>query len=200
MFDANLDTLTYSLKKVGAHDVKIVVGEIGWPIDDHKHTNAKMAHKFYNRLLKKLASNQGTPLHPGYIEVYLFSLTNENRKSIASGNFDRHLGIFRYDGQPKYPLDFSGQLNEKMSVGAKHVKYMSHQWFALKDDVKNLKTMKGNMDYTCGLGDCTSLSNGPTCNKLSERKKLSYAFNMYFQMNEQSVEACHFNGAAKTTK
>ncbi|KAI3692972.1 hypothetical protein L6452_32798 [Arctium lappa] len=200
MFDANLDTLTYSLKKVGAHNVEIIVGEIGWPTDGHKQTNAKMVQKFYTRLLKKIASNQGTPLHPGYIEVYSFSLTDENSKSIAPGNFDRHWGIFRYDDQPKYPLDFSGQENEKMSVDAKHVKYMSHQWCALKDDVKSLKTMKGNLDYTCGLGDCTTLSNGRTCNKLSERMKLSYAFNMYFQMNEQCVEACDFNGAAKTTK
>ncbi|KAI3669332.1 hypothetical protein L6452_40564 [Arctium lappa] len=200
MLDANLDTLTYSLKKAGAPNVKIIVGEIGWPTDGHKQANANMAQKFYSGLLKKLASNQGTPLHPGYIEVYLFSLTDENMKSVAPGHFERHWGIFRYDGQPKYPLDFSGQGNEQMPVGAKHVKYMTRQWCALKDDVKNLKMMKGNMDYACSLGDCTSLSKGSTCEDLSERNKVSYAFNMYFQMNEQSVEACDFDGAAKITK
>lgn len=77
MFDANLDNLTYSLKKTGARNVKIIVGEIGWPTDGHKQANAKMASKFYKGLLKKLATNKGTPLHPGYIEVYLFSLTDE---------------------------------------------------------------------------------------------------------------------------
>ncbi|CAK9143744.1 unnamed protein product [Ilex paraguariensis] len=32
MFDANLDTLFWSLKKAGAPNVKTIVGEIGWPI------------------------------------------------------------------------------------------------------------------------------------------------------------------------
>ncbi|KAJ9561550.1 hypothetical protein OSB04_006710 [Centaurea solstitialis] len=200
MFDANLDTLSHSLRKAGASKVKIVVGEIGWPTDGHKEANAEMAQKFYKGLLKKLAANEGTPLNPGYIEVYLFSLTDENLKSIAPGYFERHWGIFRYDGQPKYPIDFSGQGNEKMPVGAKQVKYMAHQWCVLKDDVKNLTRVKGGLDYACSLGDCTSLSYGSTCNKLSERKNISYAFNMYFQMNEQSVEACDFDGAAKITK
>lgn len=200
MFDANLDTLTYSLKKAGARKVKIIVGEIGWPTDGHKQANAKMAEKFYKGLLKKLATNKGTPLHPGYIEVYLFSLTDENLKSIAPGYFERHWGIYRYDGQPKFPIDFSGEGNEKMPIGAKNVKYLSHQWCVLNEDVKNLTRVRSNLDYACSMGDCTSLSYGSTCNKLSEHKNISYAFNMYFQMSQQSVEACNFNGVAKISK
>ncbi|KAI3499823.1 hypothetical protein L1887_35635 [Cichorium endivia] len=199
MLDANLDTLTYSLKKAGANKVKIIVGEIGWPTDGHKHANANKARRFYNGLLKKLASNKGTPLHPGYIEVYLFSLTDENKKSIAPGYFERHWGIFRYDGQPKFPIDFSGQGNEKMPVGAKNVTYLSHQWCVLNDDVKNMSKVMATLDYACSLGDCTSLAYGSSCNKLSERMNASYAFNMYYQMNEQSVEACDFNKVAKIT-
>ncbi|CAI9282262.1 unnamed protein product [Lactuca saligna] len=199
MLDANLDTLTYSLKKAGANKVKIIVGEIGWPTDGNQHANAKMARRFYNGLLKKLASNKGTPLHPGYIEVYLFSLTDENQKSVAPGYFERHWGIFRYDGQPKFPIDFSGQGNEKMPVGAKNVTYLSRQWCVLNDDVKNMSKVRATLDYACSSGDCTSLSYGSSCNKLSERMNASYAFNMYYQMNEQSVEACDFNGVAKIT-
>ncbi|KAI3776613.1 hypothetical protein L1987_46399 [Smallanthus sonchifolius] len=202
MLDANLDTLSYSLKKAGVNNVKIIVGEIGWPTNGHKQANVKMAEKFYSGLLKKLAMNKGTPLHPGYIEVYLFSLTDENKKSIAPGFFERHWGIFRYDGQPKFPIDFSGEGNgnAKMPVGAKHVKYLSNQWCVLNDDMKNLSRVNTDLDFACSLGDCTSLSYGSTCNKLSERKNVSYAFNMYFQMSQQSVEACDFNGAAKITK
>nr|XP_043618375.1 glucan endo-1,3-beta-glucosidase 8-like [Erigeron canadensis] len=200
MLDANLDTLTYSLKKAGVRKLKIVVGEIGWPTDGHKQANVKIAQKFYDGLLKKLATNKGTPLHPGYIEVYLFSLTDENQKSVAPGYFERHWGIFRYDGQPKFAIDFSGQGNEKMPVGAKNVKYLDHQWCVLNEDMRDMGRLKAAMDYACSRGDCTSLSYGSTCNKLSANKNVSYAFNMYFQMNEQSVEACDFNGAAKLTK
>lgn len=200
MLDANLDTLSYSLKKAGAHNVKIMVGEIGWPTNGHKQANVKMAEKFYDGLLKKLATNKGTPLNPGYIEVYLFSLTDENKKSIAPGFFERHWGIFRYDGQPKFPIDFSGQGNQIIPVGAKNVQYLEKQWCVLNEDMRNLSKVKSNLDYACSMSDCTSLSYRSTCNKLSERKNVSYAFNMYFQMSQQSVEACDFNGAAKITK
>ncbi|KAI3762571.1 hypothetical protein L1987_53003 [Smallanthus sonchifolius] len=199
MLDANLDTLSYCLKKAGVNNVIIIIGEIGWPTNGNKEANVKMAENFYNGLLKKLAMKKGTPLHPGYIEVYLFSLTDENKKSIAPGFFERHWGIFRYDGQPKFPIDFSGEGNAKMPVGAKHVKYLSHQWCVLNDDMKNLSRVKTDLDFACSLGDCTSLSYGSTCNKLSERKNVSYLFNMYFQMSQQSVEACDFNEAAKIT-
>nr|ACF84703.1 unknown [Zea mays] len=56
-----------------------------------------------------LAANAGTPARPNqYIEVYLFGLLDEDVKSVAPGNFERHWGILRYDGQPKYPMDLSG--------------------------------------------------------------------------------------------
>lgn len=199
MLDANLDTLTYSLRKAGAKKVKIIVGEIGWPTDGHKQANTKLAQKFYNGLLKKLATNKGTPLHPGYIEVYLFSLTDENTKSIAPGYFERHWGIFRYDGQPKFPIDFSGQGNDMMPVGAKNVKYISNKWCVLNEDIRNLSSVNAHLDFACRMGDCTSLSYGSTCNKLSARMNVSYAFNNYFQMSQQSVEACDFHGTAKIT-
>ncbi|CAK9157965.1 unnamed protein product, partial [Ilex paraguariensis] len=106
-----------------------------------------------------MATNKGTPLRPGPIEVYLFSLTDENQKSIAPGDFERHWGIF--------------------------------------SDIKNMSLVPENVNYACSLSDCTSLIYGSTCNKLDVRGNVSYAFNMYFQMNNQDVEACDFQGLAK---
>ncbi|GAA0143202.1 glucosidase [Lithospermum erythrorhizon] len=122
VFDANFDTLLSSLKAMGYGDMPIFVGEVGWPTDGDKNGNIGYAQRFYNGLLPKLAQNKGTPLRPGYIEVYLFGLINEDGKSIAPGNFERHWGIFRYDGQPKFPMDLSGQNQpNKWLVGAQDV-------------------------------------------------------------------------------
>lgn len=38
---------------------------------------------------------------------------------------------------------------------------------------------------------------GGSCNKLDGDGNVSYAFNMYFQMNGQDVESCVFDGLAK---
>lgn len=200
MFDANLDTLVYSLKKSGASKVKVMVGEIGWPTDGNINANVKMAKKFYDGLFKKLATNKGTPLHPGYIEVYLFSLTDENQKSIAPGDFERHWGIFQYDGQPKFPMDIMGKGNDKMPVGAKNVQYQEAQWCVFNRDIKNMTLVSKNVEYACSMSDCTSLKYGSTCNKLDMGGNVSYAFNMYFQINNQDVEACDFQGLAKIVK
>lgn len=61
MFDANLDTLVNSLKKAGVPDLKIIVGEAGWPTDGDINANVKFAKKFYDGFLKKLASDKGNP-------------------------------------------------------------------------------------------------------------------------------------------
>ncbi|KAM7514274.1 hypothetical protein LguiA_003857 [Lonicera macranthoides] len=196
MFDANLDTLVWSLKKAGVPDVKVVVGEIGWPTDGDPYANATMAKKFYDGFFKKMASKKGTPLHPSDIDVYLFSLTDENLKSIEPGDFERHWGIFRYDGQPKFPMDVTGNGNDKMPVGAKNIQYQEHQWCIMNPDIKNMTLVISNMEYACARTDCTSLKYG-ACNKLDEAGKASYAFNMYFQTMNQDVEACVFQDLAK---
>jgi exo-beta-1,3-glucanase (GH17 family) len=94
VFDANLDTLVWSLKKAGVPDLKIIVGEVGWPTDGDKNANPNNAKKFYDGFLKKMAKKEGTPMRPGAMDVYLFGLIDEDLKSILPGNFERHWGIF----------------------------------------------------------------------------------------------------------
>ncbi|KAE8787502.1 Glucan endo-1,3-beta-glucosidase 8 [Hordeum vulgare] len=108
VFDANFDTLVWSLRKDGVSDMKIIVGEIGWPTYGDKNANVKYAQKFYDGFMKKLARNVGTPLRPGRMDAYLFALTDENQKSVLPGPFERHWGLFTYDGKPKFPMDLSG--------------------------------------------------------------------------------------------
>ncbi|GAB4851444.1 hypothetical protein Ancab_030846 [Ancistrocladus abbreviatus] len=61
VFDANFDTLVSSLKAVGLGNLTIIVGEVGWPTDGDKNANINYAIRFYNGLLRRLASNVGTP-------------------------------------------------------------------------------------------------------------------------------------------
>ncbi|KAL2342978.1 hypothetical protein Fmac_004263 [Flemingia macrophylla] len=195
MFDANLDTLVWSLKKIGHPNVTITVGEIGWPTDGDKSANVKNAERFYRGFLKKMKSKKGTPLYSGIINTYLFSLLDENTKSIAPGDFERHWGIFGYDGKPKFHIDFSGEGQEKTPIAAKGVRYQEHKWCVLKKDADNSK-LSDSMGYACTNGDCTSLGYGCSCANLDKTGNVSYAFNQYFQMNDQSVDACDFEGLA----
>jgi hypothetical protein len=156
--------------------------------------------RFYDGFLKRMANKKGTPLRPGQMEAYLFGLLDEDMKSIDPGDFERHWGIFRYDGQPKFPIDFSGKNNNKMPVGAKGVQYMDSQWCVLTEDTKNITELVPEIDYACSNSDCSSLGYGSTCNSLDARGNVSYAFNMYYQMQDQSVEACKFNGRAEIVK
>ncbi|KGN61959.1 glucan endo-1,3-beta-glucosidase 8 [Cucumis sativus] len=198
VFDANFDTLVWSLKKIGLGDLKIIVGEVGWPTDGNKFATVELAKRFYDGLLKKLASKKGTPMRPNEkLEVYLFGLLDEDLKSIQPGFFERHWGLFRYDGKPKFSLDLTGKGNDKRLVAAKGVQYLEHKWCVVKNSVKDLGTISSQIDYACSMSDCTSLGYGSSCNNLNSRGNISYAYNMYFQMQDQSVEACVFGESAE---
>ncbi|XP_054799996.1 glucan endo-1,3-beta-glucosidase 8-like isoform X2 [Prosopis cineraria] len=184
---------------VGYGDMTILVGEVGWPTDGDKNANVGNALRFYSGLLPRLAANKGTPLRPGFIEVYLFGLIDEDAKSISPGNFERHWGIFRYDGQPKFPMDLSGQNQNKLLVGARNVKYLSSKWCMFNPNAKDLSKLADNINYACTFGDCTSLGYGSSCNNLDANGNASYAFNMYYQVQNQDDMACNFQGLAKIT-
>ncbi|GJM98085.1 hypothetical protein PR202_ga15061 [Eleusine coracana subsp. coracana] len=200
VFDANYDTLVHALKKAGVPNLKIVVGEAGWPTDGDKNANIKLAKRFYDGLMKKLVKNEGTPLRPGKLEVYLFGLFDEDQKSIAPGDFERHWGILTYDGKPKFPMDLSGQGHDKLLSPVPDVQYLPSQWCVFDDKAKDQSgKLPGNIQYACASGDCTALGYGSSCNGLDEKSNISYAFNMYFQMQDQDVRACDFDGLAKIT-
>ncbi|CAK9172830.1 unnamed protein product [Ilex paraguariensis] len=199
VFDANFDTLVSALKAAGFGDLTILVGEVGWPTDGDKNANANLAYRFYNGLLPRLAANQGTPLRPGYVEVYLFGLIDEDAKSIDPGNFERHWGIFRYDGQPKFPIDLSGQRQNKYLVPAQNVQYLPTKWCQFNPNAKDLSKLADNINFACTFADCTALEYGSACNGMDTNGNASYAFNAYFQVQNQAALSCNFQGLATVT-
>ncbi|KAL5154514.1 Glucan endo-1,3-beta-glucosidase 8 [Glycine soja] len=126
--------------------------QLGWPTEGDKNANTGNALRFYNGLLPRLAANRGTPRRPGYIEVYLFGFIDEDAKSIAPGNLERHWGTFRYDGQPKFPMDLSGQNQNKFLVGTQNVNYLAHRWCMFNPDAKDLSKLPDNTNYACTFG------------------------------------------------
>ena len=203
VFDANFDTLVAALKSVGHGDMPIVVGEVGWPTDGDKHATSAYAQRFYNGLLKRLAANAGTPARPNqYIEVYLFGLLDEDIKSVAPGNFERHWGILRYDGQPKYPMDLSGQGQNTMLVPARGVEYLPRTWCVVNTNAGSdaMEKLADNINYACTFADCTALGYGSTCGGMDSNGNASYAFNAFFQVQNQKDEACGFQGLAVPTQ
>jgi hypothetical protein len=200
VFDANFDTLVSALAAAGVGGLPVVVGEVGWPTDGDKHATAAFAQKFYAGLLRKLAASAGTPLRPGqYIEVYLFSLIDEDAKSVAPGNFERHWGIMRYDGQPKYAMDLSGQGRNTALVAAQGVQYLPRQWCVVNPNAQDTSKIGDSVTYACTFSDCTSLGYGSSCNGLDDAGNASYAFNMYFQVQNQVEGSCYFQGLAVPT-
>uniref|UniRef100_A0A0E0D456 glucan endo-1,3-beta-D-glucosidase n=1 Tax=Oryza meridionalis TaxID=40149 RepID=A0A0E0D456_9ORYZ len=203
VFDANFDTLVSALVAAGVGGLPVVVGEVGWPTDGDKHARADLAQRFYAGLLRKLASNAGTPLRPNqYVEVYLFSLVDEDAKSVAPGNFERHWGILRYDGQPKYAMDLSGQGRDTALVAARGVAYLPRAWCVLNPSATPdaMSRIGDNVNYACTYADCTSLGYGSTCNGMDAAGNASYAFNAYFQVQNQVEESCGFQGLAVQTQ
>uniref|UniRef100_A0A1J3FDZ1 glucan endo-1,3-beta-D-glucosidase n=1 Tax=Noccaea caerulescens TaxID=107243 RepID=A0A1J3FDZ1_NOCCA len=200
VFDASFDTLLASLNALNHGDMEVIVGEVGWPTDGDKNANVQNAERFYSGLLPRLANNVGTPMRKSYIEVYLFGFIDEDAKSVAPGNFERHWGIFKYDGQPKFPVDFRGQGQKMFLTGAQNVQYLLNQWCMFNPNSRgNISKLGDNIDYACSLSDCTALGYGSSCGNLDANGNASYAFNMYFQVQNQEAQACDFDGLATIT-
>ncbi|KAF7083464.1 hypothetical protein CFC21_087251 [Triticum aestivum] len=198
MFDANHDTLIWALKKNGYGNLPIVIGEIGWPTDGDMNANAQLAQRFNQGFMTHIATGQGTPMRPGPIDAYLFSLIDEDDKSIQPGNFERHWGIYTYDGIPKYQLNF-GVPNSQIKR-ASGVKYLDKKWCVLKPTVSlDDPKLPDTVSYACSRADCTSLGYRTSCGMLDTRSNISYAYNSFYQKNDQDDVACGFSGYATTT-
>lgn len=200
MFDANHDTLVWALQKNGFPNLPIIVGEIGWPTDGDRNANIQYAQRFNQGFMTHISGGRGTPMRSGPIDAYLFSLIDEDEKSIQPGNFERHWGILGYDGQPKYNLNLG--LNSASSlIPVRNVSYMEPKWCIMKQNVKlDDPKVAESVSYACSLGDCTSLGYQTSCGSLDAGENISYAFNSYYQKNNQLDIACNFNGLGTVTR
>jgi hypothetical protein len=108
--DASLDGLVTALGAAGFGAMPVMVGEIGWPTDGAPFATIDLAGRYMQEMVTHLQSGAGTPLRPNtVVEFYLFGLLDENWKSILPGPFERHWGVFYYDGIPKYPLNLNSK-------------------------------------------------------------------------------------------
>ncbi|KAL6188578.1 hypothetical protein ACLB2K_039970 [Fragaria x ananassa] len=153
-FDGNFDTLVAALSKLGYGQMPIVIGEVGWPTDGAISANLTAARTFNQGLIKNVLSNKGTPLRPGVppMDVYLFGLLDEEAKSTLTGTFERHWGIFSFDGQAKYPLNLG--LGSRRLINARNVEYLPSRW-CVADPARDLSAVESHMKLECSVADST---------------------------------------------
>ncbi|VFQ84610.1 unnamed protein product [Cuscuta campestris] len=201
VFDANHDTLVWALQKNGFPNMSIIVGEIGWPTDGDINANVKYAQRFNQGFMTHILGEKGTPMRPGPVNAYLFSLIDEDAKSIKPGNFERHWGLFNFDGTPKYNLSL-GHTNSagQVLVPANDVHYLPQRWCVMASTASlENPHIADSVGYACSHADCTSLGYGTSCGDLDSRGNISYAFNSYYQENNQMASACKFPGLSVIT-
>lgn len=196
VFDGNFDTLVAALNRIGHGQMPIVIGEIGWPTDGAFSANLSAARAFNQGLVNHILSNKGTPLRPGVppVDVFLFSLLDEEQKSTLPGNFERHWGIFSFDGQVKYPLN----LGNGILKNAIDVQYLPSRW-CVANPFRDLNDVSNHMKLACSVGDCTTLYYGGLCNAIGDKGNISYAFNSYYQVQKQDERSCDFDGLGMVT-
>ncbi|XVF16845.1 hypothetical protein REPUB_Repub10bG0067100 [Reevesia pubescens] len=197
-FDGNFDTLVAALSKIGYGQMPIVIGEVGWPTDGVVGANLTAARVFNQGLINHVISNKGTPLRPGVppMDIYLFSLLDEGAKSTLPGNFERHWGIFSFDGQAKYALNLG--LGNKKLKNARNVQYLPARW-CVANPSRDLSDVVNHMKLACNVADCTTLNYGGSCNGIGAKGNVSYAFNSYYQLQMQNEQGCNFDGLGMVT-
>lgn len=199
VFDANHDTLVWALQKNGFGNLSIIVGEIGWPTDGDRNANLQYAQRFNQGFMSHIKNNAGTPMRPGPVDAYLFSLVDEDAKSIQPGNFERHWGLFFLDGTPKYQLSL-GTTSSNGLVAASSVQYLDKKWCVMSPSASlDDPQVALSVSYACANADCTSLGYGTSCGNLDIRGNISYAFNSYYQINNQLDTACKFPNLSVVT-
>lgn len=83
-------------------------------------------------------------------------------------------------------------------VAAKNVPYLPMQWCVINQNT-DLTQLQANLEYACDHGDCTATYPGGSCSNLTIEGNASYAFNNYYQYNDQATGACNFQGLAEVT-
>ncbi|KAL8260359.1 hypothetical protein R6Q59_028312 [Mikania micrantha] len=199
-FELSYDTLITALTSVGFPKMDIVISQIGWPTDGAPNATVSNAKIFTKNLLDYLHNGQGSPLRPRVmpLEIYIYTLLDEDQRNITMGSFERHWGLFTFDGQVKYQVDFDFGQSTKTLVNAQNVEYFASRWCVVNNNI-NMSNATARAMEACTNADCTALSPGSSCFNLSWPGNVSYAFNSYYQQHDQSAESCDFGGLGMIT-
>ncbi|XP_019178745.1 PREDICTED: glucan endo-1,3-beta-glucosidase 8-like [Ipomoea nil] len=201
-FEFLFDCLVVTLEKAGYPDMEIVIGEIGWPTDGGKYATPENAERFYRGFLKHISEKKGTPRRPKWnIDVFLSSLTDENKVPLQLGPSYRHRGIYNFDGTPKFAIDFTGKGRLMFPVLAQGSLKMPSRWCVFNGDTSNMTKVEEQFQYACTLSDCSSLSPYSSCSQLDLKSNVSFAFNMFYQTSNQDQKngGCDFAGLGALT-
>lgn len=199
MFDAQVDALYYALMALNFRTIKVMVTETGWPTKGspkEKDATPDNAQIYNTNLIRHVVNDSGTPAKPGEeLDVYIFSLFNENRKPGLES--ERNWGLFYPDQTSLYNLDFTGKAaldttsNSSISSGNGTASWCIASTKASEMDLQNA------LDWACGSGnvDCTAIQPSQPCYEPDTLlSHASFAFNSYYQQNGASEIACSFGG------
>lgn len=164
------------------------VAETGWPSGGDGLASTDMARQYYQNLMGKICSGQGTPRRPGHnVRTWVFEIFDEPWKG-AETAYEGFYGIRNEDGSAKFPIDLSGTYPAPPQLAPK-------RWCIVKDSA-NATLVKGTVEWACSSESVDS-------NKLSGcggGLKNDAIFNASFQAHRQDPLACNFQGAGNITE
>lgn len=198
MFDAQIDALYFALMALNFRTIKIMVTETGWPSKGSPKETAATpdnAQTYNTNLIRHVINDTGTPAKPGEdLDVYIFSLFNENRKSGLES--ERNWGLFYPDQTSVYNLDMTGKGAVTMTTET-NVTSSNGTWCIASSTASEMD-LQNALDWACGPGnvDCSAIQPSQPCfepdNVVSHA---SFAFNSYYQQNGATDIACGFGGS-----
>ncbi|KAF8400923.1 hypothetical protein HHK36_014226 [Tetracentron sinense] len=205
MFDAQIDAIYFALQGLNFRTIKIMVTETGWPSKGSPQETAATpdnAQTYNTNLIRHVINDTGTPTKPGEeLDVYIFSLFNENRKPGLES--ERNWGLFYPDQTSVYNQDLTGRGAVDMTTGTNITSSNGTAWCIASSTASELD-LQNALDWACGPGnvDCSAIQPSQACYQPDTLPShASFAFNSYYQQNGATDIACSFGGTGvKTNK
>ncbi|KAJ4708557.1 putative Glucan endo-1,3-beta-glucosidase [Melia azedarach] len=199
MFDAQIDAIYFALMALNFRTIKIMVTETGWPSKGSPKETAATpdnAQIYNTNLIRHVINDSGTPAKPGQeLDVYLFSLFNENRKPGLES--ERNWGLFYPDQTSVYNLDFSGKGVVDTTADSNVTSLNGTTTWCIASTKASEADLQNALDWACGPGnvDCSAIQPSQPCFEPDTLlSHASYAFNIYYQQNAATDIACSFGG------
>ncbi|KAI3754226.1 hypothetical protein L1987_54005 [Smallanthus sonchifolius] len=162
--------------------------------------NTENAQTYNTNLIRHVINNTGTPARPGEeLDVYIFSLFNENRKPGLDS--ERNWGLYYPDQTSVYNVDFTGRGTVDVNNGGNLTGVNGTSWCIAYPNASE-GDLRNGLDWACGSGnvDCLPVQPSQPCFEPDSLvSHASYAFNSYYQQNGATDIACSFGGTGVRT-